>query len=161
MTEIDRMLAANREWTSDVPADLPSPPSRQVAVLVCMDARIPVLEALGLSIGEAHVLRNAGGVVTDDVLRSLAASQHALGTRSVLVVQHTGCGMQQATDEQVGELVEQATGHRLPWPAGTFADVEESVRAGVRRIREAPYLVSEEVRGAVYDLATGRLTEVR
>jgi len=160
VTEIDRMLAANERWESDVPADLAAPPSRRVAVVSCMDARIPVLEALGLAIGEAHVLRNAGGVVTDDVLRSLVASQHALGTREVLVLQHTGCGMQKATDEQVAEIVEQATGERLPWPAGTFADVEESVRAGVRRIREAPYLVTAEVRGAVYDLATGRVHEV-
>ena len=160
VSEIDRMLAANRAWEPTVPADLPAPPSRHLAVVTCMDARIPVLEALGLAIGEAHVLRNAGGVVTDDVLRSLVASQHALGTRSVLVVQHTGCGMQKATDEQVAELVEQATGARLPWPAGTFADVEQSVRDGVRRVREAPYLVTDEVRGAVYDLATGRLHEV-
>ena len=160
VSEIDRMLAANRAWEPTVPPDLPAPPSRHLAVVTCMDARIPVLEALGLAIGEAHVLRNAGGVVTDDVLRSLVASQHALGTRSVLVVQHTGCGMQKATDEQVAELVEQATGARLPWPAGTFADVEQSVRDGVRRVREAPYLVTDEVRGAVYDLATGRLHEV-
>ena len=160
MSEIDRMLAANQEWVPDVPADLPAPPSRRVAVVACMDARIPVLEALGLAIGEAHVLRNAGGVVTDDVLRSLVASQHALGTRSVLVLQHTGCGMSKVTDEEVAGVVERATGHPLPWPAGTFTDLDASVRASVARIREAGFLVTEEVRGAVYDVGTGRLREV-
>jgi carbonic anhydrase len=160
VTEIDRMLAANEAWQPDVPADLPAPPSRAVVVVTCMDARVPVLDMLGLRIGEAHVLRNAGGVVTDDVLRSVAVSQHALGTRSILVVQHTDCGMQKYTDPQVADVVTAATGQLLPWPAGTFTDVDTSVRASVAKVREAAYLVSTEVRGAVYDVATGRLHEV-
>jgi carbonic anhydrase len=160
VTEIDRMLAANESWQHDVPGDLPAPPSRKAVVVACMDARVPVLEMLGLQIGEAHVLRNAGGLVTDDVLRSIAVSQHALGTRSVLVVQHTDCGMQKYTDPQVADVVEAATGQPLPWPAGTFSDVDDSVRASVARVREAPYLISTEVRGAVYDVGSGRLREV-
>jgi carbonic anhydrase len=161
VSEIDRMLADNERWESGVPGDLPAPPARKVAVVACMDARMPVLELLGLSIGEAHVIRNAGGIVTDDVLRSLAVSQHALGTREVVVVQHTGCGMQSYTDDQVADVVQEATGHPLPWPAGTFADLDDSVRSSVARVREAPFLVSTEVRGTVYDLRTGRLREVQ
>ena len=160
MSEIDQMLAHNQQWEPATPADLPAPPARKLVIVACMDARVPVLEALGLSIGEAHVLRNAGGLVTDDALRSLAVSQHALGTRSVVVVQHTDCGMQKYTDDQVAGVVRDATGHELPWPAGTFGDLEDNVRASVARVREADYLVTEDVRGLVYDVRTGRVHEV-
>ena len=160
MSEIDRMLADNREWEARVRGDLPAAPARKVAVVACMDARMPLFALLGLAQGDAHVIRNAGGLVTDDALRSLAVSQHALGTRSVLIVQHTDCGMQKYTDVQVADVVRQATGHSLPWPAGTFEDLERNMRASMARVREADYLVTEEVRGLVYDVRTGRLHEI-
>jgi carbonic anhydrase len=160
VSEIDRMLAANREWLDRFPGDVPVAPSRKVAVLACMDSRMPLFGMLGLAVGEAHVIRNAGGVVTDDTLRSLAISQHLLGTRSVVLVHHTDCGLQKATDEEFADLVERTTGHRPPWPARTFTDVEADVRESVRILQASPFLLTEEVRGTVYDVATGRLREV-
>ena len=160
MSEIDRMLAANAERAGSQPADLPARPARGVAVVACMDARMDVYRLLGLAIGDAHVIRNAGGVVTDDTIRSLAISQHVLGTREVVVVHHTRCGLQGADEAAFAEQVEQATGSRPPWSMRAFADVDDDVRDSIRLIRESPYLLSEEVRGTVYDLATGRLREV-
>ena len=160
MSEIDRMLAATDAWAARFPGELPAPPSRQVTVVACMDARIPVEAVLGLQPGDAHVLRNAGGVVTDDTLRSIAISQHLLGTRAVLFMHHTGCGMQKADEPMVADAVFEATGHRLPWPAQTVTDCDEDVRLSMRLVREAPYLISTELRGAVYDIATGQVREV-
>jgi carbonic anhydrase len=160
MSEIDRMLAASEAWVERFPGEQPGPPARQVTVVACMDARIPVEAVLGLAPGDAHVLRNAGGVVTDDTLRSIAISQHLLGTRSVLFMHHTGCGMQKADEETVATAVFEATGHRLPWPAQTFTDCDEDVRLSMQRARETPFVLSDEVRGAVYDIATGRVREV-
>jgi carbonic anhydrase len=161
VSEIDRMLEANEAWLDRFPGDVPVAPARKVAVVACMDSRMPLFGLLGLEIGEAHVIRNAGGVITDDVLRSVAISQHLLGTRAVLLVHHTDCGLQKSTDEEFADLVERTTGHRPPWPARTFTDVEADVRESLRRLEEAPYLLSTEVRGTVYDVATGRLREVR
>ena len=161
MSEIDRMLAASETWAAErFPGEQPAPPSRQVVVVACMDARIPVEAVLGLQPGDAHVLRNAGGVVTDDTLRSIAISQHLLGTRAVLFMHHTGCGMQKADEETVAAAVFEATGEHLPFPAQTFTDCDEDVRLSIRRAREARYLVTSELRGAVYDIATGRVREV-
>ena len=160
MSEIDRMLAANEAWLSEFPGDVPVAPRRKVAVVACMDSRMPLFGLLGLAIGDAHVIRNAGGVVTDDTLRSLAISQHLLGTRSVVLVHHTDCGLQKSTDEEFADLVERTTGARPPWPARTFTDVDADVRESLRLVRESPFLLSEEVRGTVYDVATGRLREV-
>jgi carbonic anhydrase len=160
VSEIDRMLEANEAWLDRFPGDVPVAPARKVAVVACMDSRMPLFGMLGLEIGEAHVIRNAGGVVTDDTLRSLAISQHVLGTREVILVHHTDCGLQKSTDEQFADLVERTTGHRPPWPAQTFTDVDEDVRESARRVRESPYLLSTEVRGTVYDVVTGRLREV-
>ena len=160
MSEIDRMLAANQEWRTRFPGDLPVAPARGVAVVACMDSRMPVFGMLGLAVGDAHVIRNAGGVVTEDTLRSLAISQHLLGTRAVVLVHHTDCGLNKATEEQFAEVVERATGHRPPWPARAFSDLDADVRESIRLIREAPYLLSTEVRGTVYDVATGLLREV-
>ena len=161
MSEVDRMLAANGEWAQRFPGSKDVRPARKVAVVACMDSRMPLFGLLGLEIGEAHVIRNAGGVITDDVLRSVAISQHLLGTRAVVLVHHTDCGLQKATDEEFADLVERTTGHRPPWAAQTFTDVEADVRESVRRLQESPYLLSTEVRGTVYDVATGRLREVR
>jgi carbonic anhydrase len=160
MSEIDRMLAANEAWLDQFPGDLPVAPARKVAVVACMDSRMPLFGMLGLAVGDAHVIRNAGGVVTEDTLRSLTISQHVLGTRSVVLVHHTDCGLQKSTDEEVADLVERTTGHRPPWTARTFTDVDADVRESVRILQATPYLLSTEVRGTVYDVATGRLREV-
>ena len=161
MSEIDRMLAANGAWAAQFPGSRPVRPARGVAVVACMDSRMPLFGMLGLDVGDAHVIRNAGGVVTPDTLRSLAISQHLLGTRAVVLVHHTDCGLNKATDEEFAELVERTTGHRLPFEARAFADVDADVRESIELIRAAPYLLSTEVRGTVYDVATGMLREVR
>ena len=140
--------------------DLPLPPARKLAVLACMDARVDPAKVLGLQEGDAHVIRNAGGVVTEDTLRSLTISQHLLGTRETVLVHHTDCGMQKTDDAGLADVVEQATGHRPPWPARTFTDVDADVRESIRLLRETPYLLSHEVRGTVYDVDTGALREV-
>ena len=160
MAEFEKMLAANEEWARSFPGELPVRPARQVAVVACMDSRMPLFGMLGLAVGDAHVIRNAGGVVTEDTLRSLTISQHVLGTRAVVLVHHTDCGLQKATDEQIADLVERTTGHRPPWVARTFTDVDADVLESVRILRATPYLISTEVRGTVYDVATGRLREV-
>jgi carbonic anhydrase len=160
VAEIDRMLEANQQWAQDAPRGLAAPPARAVAVVTCMDARMDVYRLLGLAPGDAHVLRNAGGVVTDDTLRSLTISQHLLGTREVVLVHHTRCGMQGADEAAFLARVEQATGARPTWPVQAFADVDEDVRTSIRVLRECPYLLSHDVRGAVYDVDTGRLREV-
>jgi carbonic anhydrase len=160
MSETDRMLAANAAWAEDPPGEMPARPARAVAVVACMDARMDVYRLLGLVIGDAHVIRNAGGVVTEDTVRSLAISQHVLGTREVVVVHHTRCGLQGADEAAFAEQVEQATGRRPSWAMRAFADVEDDVRESMRLIRENPYLVADQVRGAVYDVDTGRLREV-
>jgi carbonic anhydrase len=160
MSEIDRMLAANAQWAPQSPGQLPAPPARRVAVVACMDARVDVYRVLGLEPGEAHVIRNAGGVVTQDTLRSLTISQHVLGTREVLLVHHTRCGMEGADEAAVLDRVEQATGVRPDWSVQGFADVEADVREAVAQLRACPYLVSTDVRGTVYDVDTGVLREV-
>jgi carbonic anhydrase len=160
VSEIDRMLAANEAWLDRFPGEVPVAPRRKVAVVACMDSRMPLFGLLGLEIGEAHVIRNAGGVVTEDTVRSLAISQHLLGTRSVVLVHHTDCGLQKSTDEDFAALVERTTGHRPPWPARMFDDVDDDVRESIRVLRASPYLLSEEIRGTVYDVASGRLREV-
>jgi carbonic anhydrase len=161
VSEIDRMLAANAAWARQrTEGPRPAPPTRHVAVLTCMDARIDPLAVLGLQSGEAHVIRNAGGVVTDDVLRSLAVSQHALGTREVLVLHHSRCGMEGLDEAAFATTVEQATGARPPAELHAFADVQDDVRAAVQLLREQSFLVSTEVRGAVYDVDSGTVREV-
>lgn len=160
MTEIDRMLTANAEWAQRFPGSRPVAPARQVAVVACMDSRMPLFPLLGLDVGDAHVIRNAGGVVTEDTLRSLTISQHLLGTREVVLVHHTDCGMQKTDDQGLADLVERTTGHRPPWTGRTFTDVDSDVRASMEILRGTPYLLSHVVRGTVYDVETGRLREV-
>jgi carbonic anhydrase len=162
VAEIERMLAANEEWAkASFPGDLPVKPARGVAVVACMDSRMPLFGLLGLDIGDAHVIRNAGGVITEDTIRSLTISQHLLGTREIVLVHHTDCGLQKTDDVSFPDLVEQATGRRPPWATRAFTDVDDDVRESIRLIRESPYLLSKEVRGTVYDVHTGRLREVR
>ncbi|KQS73509.1 carbonic anhydrase [Modestobacter sp. Leaf380] len=160
MTEIDRILDANAAWVAQFPGSRPVRPARHVAVVACMDSRMPLFPLLGLEVGDAHVIRNAGGVVTEDTLRSLTISQHLLGTRETVLVHHTDCGMQKTDDAGLADLVEAATGHRPPWVGRTFTDVDDDVRESLRLLRATPYLLSHEVRGTVYDVTTGALREV-
>jgi carbonic anhydrase len=160
MAEIDRMLEANEAWVRRFPGSKPVRPARRVAVVACMDSRMPLFGMLGLEVGDAHVIRNAGGVITEDTIRSLTISQHVLGTREILLVHHTQCGLEATDDVSFADLVEQATGRRPPWAARAFTDVDADVRESIRLIRDCPYLLSREVRGTVYDVETGHLREV-
>ena len=160
MSEIDRMLEANAAWAERFPGSKPVSPARHVAVVACMDSRMPLFPLLGLDVGDAHVIRNAGGVVTEDTVRSLTISQHLLATREVVLVHHTDCGLQKSNDVDFADLVEKSTGRRPPWAARTFVDVDADVRESMRLLRDSPYLLSHEVRGTVYDVATGLLREV-
>ena len=161
MSEVDRMLAANADWVQRFPGSRDVRPARHVAVVACMDSRMPLFGMLGLEVGDAHVIRNAGGVITEDVIRSLTVSQHVLGTREILLVHHTQCGLQSTDDTSFADLVEKTTGRRPPWAVRAFRDPEDDVRESIRLIGESPYLLSREVRGTVYDVATGELREVR
>jgi carbonic anhydrase len=141
--------------------ELAAAPKLKVAILTCMDARIDPAHVLGLEPGDAHVFRNAGGVVTDDALRSLSISQHHLGTDEIVVIQHTRCGLMTFTDEEFTSELERATGSRPPWRSHAFTDLEESVREGVGRIRTDPFIPRKEhVRGFIYEVESGRLREV-
>ena len=141
--------------------ELAAAPRLKIAVLTCMDARVDPARMLGLNPGDAHVIRNAGGVVTDDALRSLSISQHHLGTEEIVVIEHTRCGLMTFTDEAFASELERSTGSRPPWRSHTFTDLEESVREGVGRIRSVPFVPRKEhVRGFVYEVESGRLREV-
>jgi carbonic anhydrase len=160
MAEIDKMLEANEDWARRFPGSKPVRPARAVAIVACMDSRMPLFGMLGLDVGDAHVIRNAGGVITEDTIRSLTISQHLLGTREIVLVHHTECGLQATDDVAVADLVEQATGRRPPWAYRGFTDVDDDVRESIRLIQESPYLLSRAVRGAVYEVETGRLREI-
>ncbi len=136
-------------------------PTRKLAIVTCMDCRIDVAAAVGLQRGDAHVLRNAGGVITDDVIRSLALSQRKLGTREVMLIHHTDCGLEKITDVEFRAEGERDAGVAPDFPIGAFADVEESVRESVRRIRESPFLPHRDaVRGFVYEVDAHKVREV-
>ena len=141
--------------------ELPLPPAKGVAVVACMDARLNVYGLLGLNEGDAHVIRNAGGVITDDEIRSLAISQRLLGTREVVLIHHTDCGMLTFADDEFRRQVQQDTGIKPEWAAEAFDDVEEDVRQSIARIKASPFIPHKEsVRGFVYDVKRGSLTEV-
>ena len=162
MNAIDELLRRNATLTGPATGDGGSAiPSLQIALLTCMDARIRVFEMFGLTAGEAHVLRNAGGVVTDDVLRSLALSQRTLGTRELLIMQHTGCGLASVTEDEFKDEIERDTGLRPAWVVEAFREVNDSVLASISRVRQCPFLpYTGQVRGFVYDVHTGTLAEV-
>jgi carbonic anhydrase len=162
MTVTDELLKNNEAYAANFDkADLPIPPAKKVAVLACMDARIVPSRMLGLAEGDAHVIRNAGGVVTDDEIRSLAISQRLLGTEEIVLIHHTDCGMLTFTDEQFSRQLEQDTGVRPAWSAEAFEDPEEDVRQSIARIKASPFIPNKEsVRGFVYEVETGRLTEI-
>ena len=162
MTATDVLVERNTSWSAaQAPSDLPIQPRLHVAVVTCMDSRLDLFDVLGLAPGEAHVLRNAGGVVTDDVVRSLAISQRKLGTREVVLVHHTDCGMQKITDDGFRAELQAASGVAPSFAIETFTDLEEDVAQSVRRIRRAAFLLyPEAVRGFVHDVATHELREV-
>lgn len=160
MSTTDELLTANQDYASAFAlGGLAKEPGRHLAVLACMDARLDVYRLLGLQPGDAHVIRNAGGIVTDDAIRSLMISARSLGTTEVVIVQHTSCGMSGLDDESYASEVEAETGVRPSFPLGGFSDVEASVRSSIETLR-GNALVPQAVRGFVYDVATGALTEV-
>ena len=141
--------------------DLPLPPARKLAVVACMDARLDPYALLGLQEGDAHVIRNAGGVVTDDGIRSLAISQRLLATEEIVLIHHTDCGMRTFTDDAFKRSIQDETGIKPEWAAEAFDDLEEDVRQSLARIRASPFIPRKEsVRGFVYEVETGRLREV-
>jgi carbonic anhydrase len=141
--------------------DLPLPPAKHVAILACMDARLNVYGLLGLQEGDAHVIRNAGGVVTDDEIRSLAISQRLLGTKEIILIHHTDCGMLTFSDEDFNRQLHDETGVEPEWDAEAFGDLEVDVRQSIARIRDSPFIPEKKsIRGFVYDVHTGRLDEV-
>ncbi len=156
------LLAANQAYASSFDkGDLALPPARKVAVLACMDARLDPAGALGLEEGDAHVIRNAGGVVTDDEIRSLAISQRLLGTEEIILIHHTDCGMLTFTDDGFRSQIHQETGIRPPWSAEAFDDLEQNVRDSIDKLRCSPFVPrTDRVRGFVYEVETGRLREV-
>jgi carbonic anhydrase len=162
MTTTEQLLQnANAYAEGFDKGDLPLPPGKRVAVLACMDARLNPYGILGLTEGDAHVIRNAGGVVSDDAIRSLAISQNLLGTEEIILIHHTDCGMLTFTDDELAEKLEQETGERPDWRAHSFSDVEEDVREGVERIKSSPFIPrTDRVRGFVYEVETGGLREV-
>ncbi len=140
---------------------LAAAPGMKVAVVACMDARVNPYALLGLEEGDAHVIRNAGGVVTDDAIRSLAISQHLLGTEEVVLLHHTDCGMLSFTDEEFAARLEREAGQAPAWRAHAFSDLEDDVRAGIQRLRESPFIPRRDrIRGFVYEVESGRLREV-
>lgn len=141
--------------------DLPLPPGKPIAIVACMDARLVPSRLLGLEEGDAHIIRNAGGLVTDDEIRSLAISQRLLGTREIVLIHHTDCGMLTFTDADFRATLEQDTGSAPDWAPGSFTDLDADVRESLRRVRESPFIPHRDaVRGFVYDVKTGRLREV-
>jgi carbonic anhydrase len=141
--------------------DLPMPPARKVAVLACMDARVNPYGLLGLQEGDAHVIRNAGGVVTDDEIRSLAISQRLLGTEEIILIHHTDCGMLTFTDDEFKRSVQDDVGIKPEWAAESFSDLDEDVRQSIARIQASPFIPRKDsVRGFVYEVESGRLREV-
>jgi carbonic anhydrase len=162
MTVTDELLQHNAEFARSFSGgDLPMPPGKGLAVVACMDARLNVYALLGLEEGQAHVIRNAGGVVTDDVIRSLAISQHLLGTSEIVLVHHTDCGMLTFTDDEVKADIESKTGLRPHFALEAFSDLESDIRQSIARIRHSPFVPhKDKVRGFVYDVRSGALQEV-
>ena len=162
MDVIDALVANNRAFAASLPEQhLDVRPARRLAIVTCMDSRLDVFAALGLQQGEAHVLRNAGGVITDDVIRSLAVSQRRLGTREVMLIHHTDCGMQSLTDDGFRAELQEATGVAPAFAIESFSDLDADVRQSVLRVRRSPFLLhTGQVRGFVYDVDTHALREV-
>lgn len=161
MTATDELISNSRDYAASFDKGaLPMPPAKGVAVVACMDARLNVYGVLGLAEGDAHVIRNAGGVVTDDAIRSLTISQRLLGTTEIILVHHTDCGMLTFSDDEVKDRILGETGIRPPFALEAFADVDDDVRQSIRRVQASPFLAHKAVRGFVYDVEQGTLREV-
>ena len=161
MSVTDDYLTNNARYAQAFSGPLPMPPASHIAVVACMDARLNVYGMLGLDEGEAHVIRNAGGVATDDVIRSLAISQRLLGTREIMLIHHTDCGMLTFTDDAFKRAIQDQTGIKPPWAAEAFPDPGEDVRQSIARIKASPFVPHKDaIRGFVFDVATGKLSEV-
>ena len=162
MSVTDELLANNQRYADSFGGQLPLPPAKHVAVVACMDARLNVYSILGLAEGEAHVIRNAGGVVTDDEIRSLTISQRLLGTREIILIHHNDCGMLTFTDDEFKASIQADTGIKPAWAAEAFGDLDDDVRQSIARIKASPFIPhTDEVRGFVFDVATGKLSEVK
>lgn len=162
MSVTDDLLANNEAYAASFDkADLPLPPGKKLAVLACMDARLNPYGALGLSEGDAHVIRNAGGVVTDDAIRSLAISQRLLGTEEIVLVHHSECGMLTFTDDGFKRQIQDDVGIKPTWSAEAFPDLDEDVRQSIARVKASPFIPKKDsVRGFIYDVKSGKLREV-
>ena len=159
MTVTDQLLENNEKYAANFDGPLPLPPSKHIAILACMDSRMDLFGLLGLKEGDAHMLRNAGGLVTDDAIRSLAISQRSMGTREIMLIHH--CGMLNYDDEAFKRAILEETGSRPGWPPESFPDAYEDVRQSVARIKATPFIPHRDsVRGFVYDVRTGELREV-
>ncbi len=162
MSVTDQYLENNKKYAANFQGPLPLPPKNQIAVLACMDSRLNVFAALGIQEGESHVIRNAGGVVTDDEIRSLAISQRLLGTKEIILIHHTDCGMLTFSDDGFKKTIQEETGIKPEWAAEAFSDLDEDVRQSVARIKQSPFIPhTDQVRGFVFDVATGLLNEVK
>jgi carbonic anhydrase len=161
VTATEKLLARNEQYAQTFDPQPNGQPVKKVAILACMDARLDPAKALGLEEGDAHVIRNAGGVVTHDALRSLAISQHLLGTEEIILIQHTDCGMQKFTDDELAERLEAHAGERPPFDGHAFNNLEENLRDSIRTLKESPFLLNTTgVRGFVFDVETGLLREL-
>ena len=161
MSATDELIANNQRYADGFTGPLPLPPAKGVAVVACMDARLNVYAILGLEEGQAHVIRNAGGVITDDEIRSLAISQRLLGTREIILIHHTDCGMLTFTDDDFKAAIQADTGIKPAWSAEAFSDLDTDVRQSIARIKASPFIPHKDsVRGFVFDVATGKLNEV-
>ncbi|MCU1612259.1 MAG: carbonic anhydrase [Pseudonocardiales bacterium] len=161
MSVTDDLLANNSRYAETFSGPLPLPPAKHVAVVACMDARLDVYRILGLNEGEAHVIRNAGGVVTDDEIRSLTISQRLLGTQEIILIHHTDCGMLTFTDDDFKKSIQDETGIKPSWSAEAFPDLDEDVRQSIARIKASPFVPhKDQIRGFVFDVTKGKLNEV-
>jgi carbonic anhydrase len=161
VTATEKLLARNAQYAQTFDPKPDGQPVKKVAILACMDARLDPAKALGLDEGDAHVIRNAGGAVTHDALRSLAISQHWLGTEEIILIQHTDCGMQKFTDDELADRLEEHAGEPPPFDAHAFDDLEENLRTSIRALQESPFLLkTDAVRGFVFDVETGLLREL-
>ena len=161
MTVTDDLLKNNAAYAETFTGPLPLPPSKHIAVVACMDARLDVYRILGLNDGESHVIRNAGGVITEDEIRSLAISQRLLGTQEIVLIHHTDCGMLTFTDDEFKKSIQDDVGIKPTWSAEAFGDLDEDVRQSIARIKASPFVPNKDsIRGFVFDVATGKLNEV-
>ncbi|HZI90838.1 MAG TPA: carbonic anhydrase [Thermoleophilaceae bacterium] len=162
MSTTDELLRNNESYAAGFDkGDLPMPPAKKVAIVACMDARLMPGRVLGLEEGDAHVIRNAGGVITDDEIRSLAISQNLLGTEEIILIHHTDCGMLTFTDEQLVGQLEESTGQKPGWSPEAFDDVDQDLRESIEKVKESPFIPKKDsIRGFVYEVETGKLREV-